>query len=186
MEPLFLLLVSALLFTQAWHLLGFFAYPRSPGIGALALSVGLLATAIVEPLSSPMLVNPDTTTMVMAVRGFILLWAVYAAIYGASALWRFEARALGVHALFLSVMSLAMVAMPYAYTETQVSYDAQIVLGTVALVLAVLTAMLFLHLAVPIRRMRAVTGWLMLTGSVVIGVLALVVFYGIFDTVPVA
>ena len=186
MEPLFLLLVSALLFTQAWHLLGFFAYPRSPGIVAAALAVGLLATAVVEPLSTPMLVNPDTTTMVTAVRGFIIFWAVYAAVYGANALWRFEARALGFHALFLLVMSLAMVGMPYAYLESQISFDAQIVLGIASLILAVLTAMVFFHLAIPLRQLRAVTGWLMLTGSVAIGVLGLTVFYGLFDTVPVA
>ena len=85
MEALFLLLIAAVLFIQAWYLVGF-ADPRTMGLIAGALAVGLLLTAATAGLSTPLLINPTTVVAVTAMKGFVLLWAVYAAALAAHGL----------------------------------------------------------------------------------------------------
>ena len=186
MEALFLLLVAALLFTQAWYLLGLYADPRAVGVISLALALGLLGAAAVAGTSSPLLINPNTTVVVSAMHGFILLWAVYATALGAHALWGFEERALGFHALILAVISLGMVGLPQFFTEAEVSTDAALVIQASAFILAVLSALVFFLLAVPFRQLRSVTGWFLLVGSIPIVLLGLAVFFGVFATVAAA
>ena len=101
-------------------------------------------------------------------------------------LWGFEERALGFHALLLWVVSLGMVGLPWVFTEAEVGGDAALVVSVSSLILAILSAMVFFHLAVPFRQLRGVTGWILLVGSVVVGLLGLAVFFGTFETVPVA
>ena len=183
MEALFLLLVAAVLFTQAWYLLGLYADPRTMGLIAGALAVGLLLTAVASGTSAPLLINPTTAPAVAAMKGFILLWAVYAAALGAHGLWGFEERAVGFHALLLWIVSLGMLGLPWVFTEAEVSADAAVVMSVSSLVLAILSAMVFFHLAVPFRQLRAVTAWFLLVGSIVVGLVGLAVFFGAFETV---
>ena len=183
MEPLFFLLVGGLLFTQGWHLLGLYADSRTVGLIAGALALGLVMTAVAGPLIQPLLINPTTTPVLIAVRGFVLLWAVYAAALSAHGLWGFEPRALGFYVLLLWMVSLAVLGLPWAYAKEEISNDALLVLDISALVLAIVSAMVFFHLAVPFRRMRAVTAWCLLAGSTIVVALGLTVFFGVFETV---
>jgi len=185
MESLFLLLVAAVLFTHAWYLLGLYSDHRTMGLIAGALALGLLLPAAAGGTSNQLLINPTTAPVVAAMKGFILLWAVYAAALGARGLWGFEERALGFHALLLWIVSLGMAGLPWVFTEAEVSNDAAVVMSTSSLVLAILSAMVFFHLAVPVRRIRGVTGWFLLVGSIGVGLLGLAVFFGAFETVPV-
>ncbi len=172
MEPLFLLLVAAVLFTHSLYFLGLYRDPRTIGLIAGALALGLLLTAATDGLSAPLLVDPHTTILVSALRGFIILWAVYAAAVGALGLWRFEERALGFYAALLGVVSLAMVALPWTFSEADISTPAALAMTAAFLILSLLSAMAFFHLALHFRQLRGVTGWIFLVGSLVIGGLA--------------
>ena len=83
MEALFLLLVAGVLLTHAWYLVGLYADPRTMGLISAALALGLLITAAAASMSSPVLINPSTVVVVAAMKGFIILWAAYAAALGA-------------------------------------------------------------------------------------------------------
>ena len=182
MEALFLTLVAAVLFTQAWYLLGMFADPRTMGLIAGGLALGLLLTAAAGSMSAPVVISPDgdTAPLLAAVRGLILLWAVYAAALAAHGLWGFEERALGFHALLLWVLALIILSLPFTvFTESdQLSGDGAIVISASSLVLAVLPAMVFFHIAVPFRELKAVTAWFLLVGSIVVFAVGLSVFFG--------
>jgi len=186
MEALFLLLVAAVLFTHAWCLMGLFADPRTSGLIAGALALGLVLTAATSGMSSPVLINPDTSLVVNTLRGMILLWAVYAATLSANGLWGLQERALGFHALFMGVFSLAIVGLPFVFTAAEVSLDAGTVISVSSLILAILSFMAFFSLGVPFRQIRSVTGWFFLVGSIIIGVLGITVMFGAFQTVAAA
>ena len=186
MEVLFLLLVAAVLFTQAWYLMGLFADPRTTGLIAGALALGLLLTATTGGMSGPVLINPDNTLAISTVKGFILLWAVYAAALGAHGLWGLQERALGFHALFLGVFSLAMIGVPFGFIESEFSIDALVVISVSSIVLALLSFMAFFSLGVPFRQIRSVTGWFFLVGSIIVATLGLTVMFGAFETVTAA
>ncbi len=183
MEPLFLLLVSALLSTQAWHHLGLNNDHRTSGVIAAVLGAALFATATVDRLSSPFLISPDTALVVTAFRAYLLLWAAYSAVLAANGLWGFGLRALGLHAAFIGVASIFMATLPFGFPKAEVSGDAHLVLTITGLTMATVSAVLFLYLAVPLRQLRSVTGWLLLAGASIAGVLGMVVFFGVFETV---
>ena len=112
MEALVLLLVGVLLFTQAWYLLGVYSNPRTVGVIAAGLALGLLATATSTGLSAPLGIGAGAAPLVSAMKGAGVLWAVYAAALAAHAIWGLEERALGFHALVLWPLSLVVGALP--------------------------------------------------------------------------
>lgn len=177
MEPLFLLLVAAVLFIHAWYLLGLCADPRTMGLIAGALALGLLLTAAAGGLSAPLLIDPATAPLVTAMRGFVLLWAVYAAAVSAHGLWGFEERTLGFYSVLLWAVSLVMVGLPWRFSEAEVSTPAALAMSVAFLILALLSAVVFFHLAFRFRQVRGVTGWFLLVGSIVIGGLGLAAYF---------
>lgn len=183
MEPLFLLLVSVLLSTQAWSHLGIDVDRRTSGVIAAVLAVALFATATMDGLSSPVLISPDTALVVTAVRAYILVWAAYAAALAAHGLLGYGLRALGLHAGSIGVASIFIAVLPLGYPKSEVSGDAHLVLSIASLALAGVSAALFLYLAVPMRQLRSATGWILLAGTAITGGLGMVVLFGVFDTV---
>ncbi len=183
MEPLFLLLVSALLSTQAWIQRGLNNDRRTSGVITAVLAAALFATATLDGLSSPVLIRPDTALVVAAFRAYILLWAAYAAVLAANGLWGYGLRALGLHAAFIGVASIFIAVLPLGFPKSEVSGDAHLVLTIASLTLAAVSAAIFLYLGVPMRHLRSVTGWFLLAGASITGVLAMVVFFGVFETV---
>lgn len=183
MEPLFLLLVSALLSTQAWTHLGLINDRRTSGVIAAVLAAAIFATATLDGLSSPVLINPDTALAVTAVRAYILMWAAYAAVLAANGLWGYGLRALGLHAGSIVVASVFIAVLPLGFPKSEVSGNAHLVLSIGSLTLAAAAAAIFLYLGIPLRRLRPVTGWLLLAATAITGGLGMAAFFGVFETV---
>ena len=173
MIALFLILLGALLFAQAWYLLGLYSDPRTMGLIVAALALGVAAT--VGGSFDPVILSKDAALPLAAFRGFVVLWAVYGAAVAAHGLWGFEERAIGFHALFLWATSMVYVALPWMFDESVISNGTAIVLSGSATILSLLSAMVFFHLAIPFRELRNVAGWFLLIGSVLIGILGFAV-----------
>ena len=180
MVGLFLILLAALLFAQSWYFLGLYADPRTFGFIVAALAVGIAAS--VGGTFEPIILSKDAALLTLAIRGFVILWAVYGAAVAAHGLFGFEERAIGFHSLFLWAASMAYVVLPWVVNTNEVSGQAAFVLSGSAVVLSLLSAMVFFHLAIPFRELRSVAGWFLLVGSVAIFIMGLAVF---FDLVPV-
>ena len=179
MEGLFLILLAALLFAHSWYFLGLYADARTMGLIAAALAVGIALS--VSGTFDPVIMSKDAALPIIAFQGYVILWAVYGAAVAAHGLWDFEERAIGFHSLFLAVTSIVyLVAVPTMFDEQEVSNDAALVLSGSALVLAVLSTMVFFHLAIPFREIRIVAGWFLLVGAVIIAGLGFGVLFGIF------
>ncbi len=179
MIGLFLVLLAALLFAQSWYLLGLYSDARTFGLIVGALALGIAASALGS--FEPVLLTPDALLPVIAIRGYILLWAVYGAVVAAHGLWGYEERAIGYHALFLWAVSMIYVILPWTFDKEMISNQAAIVISGSSVMLSILSAMVFFHLAVPFRELRTVAGWFLLIGSVFIAIFGLSVF---LDIVP--
>jgi len=177
MVGLFLILLAALLFAQAWHFLGLYSDARTFGLLVAALSLGIAAT--VGGTFDPVILNGEAILLIISFRAFVILWAVYGAAVAAHGLWGFEERAIGFHALFLWGVSMVFVALPWFVDTDLISGEAAAVLSVSALVLSILSAMVFFHLAIPFRELRTVAGWFLLVGAVIISILGLAVFFGL-------
>ena len=175
MEPLFLLLVAVLLFTQSWYLLGLYADPRTVGVVAAALALGLLAVAIGQV--DPVVIGATAVPLTAAMQGVAVLWAVYAVGLAGHALWGFEDRALGLHSLVLWVATLALGALPWLFGEDEISTIAALLVTVASIILAVLVALLFFHITFRIHRMKAVTGWSLVVGSTMVGLLGIAIYF---------
>ncbi len=179
MVGLFLILLAALLFAQSWYFLGLYSDPRTFGLIVAALAVGIAVS--VGGTFEPIILSKDAALLTLAFRGFVILWAVYGAAVAAHGLFGFEERAIGFHSLFLWAASMAYIALPWMVNTNEVSGQAAIILSGSAVVVSLLSAMVFFHLAIPFRELRTVAGWFLLVGAVVVSILGLAVF---FDLVP--
>ena len=177
MVGLFLVLIAALLFAQAWYFLGLYSDSRTFGLLAAALALGIAATA--GGTFEPIIISQKATFLVSGLRAFVILWAVYGAAVAAHGLWGFEERPIGFHALFLWGISMAFVALPWFVDTDIVSGEAAVVVSVSALVMSLLSAMVFFHLAIPFRELRSVAGWFLLVGSVIIAIMGLAVFFNL-------
>ena len=187
MVGLFLILLAALLFAQAWYFLGLYSDARAFGLLTAALAFGIAAT--VGGTFDPVILNEEAALLITGFRAFVILWAVYGAAVAAHGLWGFEERAIGFHALFLWGVSMAFVALPWFVNTDEISGEAAALLSGSALVLSLLSAMVFFHLAIPFRELRTVAGWFLLVGAVVVSILGLAVFFDLIDptvTLPAA
>lgn len=177
MEGLFLLLVATLLFIHGWYLLGLFVDARTMGVFSGAIAVALLLITMADGISTPILIAPDAISLITAVKGLVLLWVVYAAALAAHGLWGFEERVLGFHALLIWVVSLVLVALPWRFSEAQISTPAAILMSVAFFVIAIDAAMIFFHQTFRFRHIRGVTGWFLLIGSGLMGVMAMAVYF---------
>ena len=177
MVALFLVLLAALLFAQAWYFLGLYSDARTFGLLSAALALGMAAT--VGGTFDTVILPQEASLLIIGFQAFVILWAVYGAAVAAHALWGFEERAIGFHALFLWGVSMAFIAVPWFVDVDKVSGEAAAILSGAALILSLLAAMVFFHLAIPFRELRTVAGWFLLVGSVAISIMGLAVFFGL-------
>ena len=91
MVGLFLILIAALLFAQAWYFLGLYSDARTFGLLTAALAFGIAAT--VGGTFDPVILNEEAALLIIGFRAFVILWAVYGAAVAAHGLWGFEERA---------------------------------------------------------------------------------------------
>ncbi len=194
MDLVFLLVLPALLWIQSWHLLGFYANPRTLGIIGVAVAIALLSVVLFQDTIGMTPVYPEPAegflTLETSLSVFMLAWAAYALLVAGVYLWGFELRSLGFYSLFLWVVS-ALFAV-YFFLGGELLGSGEIVhiswlLGVVAVLLAVLSAFLFFYLALmppgrgepPSSPMRTVTGWFYLVFSIAIAVLGGLLLLGL-------
>lgn len=190
MDLVFLFVLPAALWVQSWYLLGFYTNPRTLGMVSAGVAIILLGVVLFQdqlPLAveAPAdlgelgFIQPST-----AISGFILVWAVYAVLVAGVYLWGLESRSLGFYSLFLWVISILYAVYFFIGNRVLDLENIEVVgfswlLGVVAILLAVLSGLLFFYLALlpagrgepPSSAMRTVTGWFYMVFSIAIAVL---------------
>ena len=182
MEAVFFILVGGALFSQSWNLLGLLAEGRSLGV----LVVGLALMSLIALIIDPMVIESEIhhshwVTNNAVFKGIIILWAVYLLAAGAQNFLDLEERSVGLFAGFVSIISL--VAFLYFVVrlapETNKYGEAvwlSISVGT--LILAINAGLSFFHQAIPFHVIRLVSGWFLLVGGLILGLVGILVGVG--------
>ena len=182
MEVIFLLVLPAALWAQSWYFLGLYSNPRTLGIIAATVAITLVGLVVFAGGGyGPLVSGPAAANA--ALSAFILVWAIYAALVAAVALWGFDERTLGFYALFLWIISLLYVGYYFLGGEllggAQEAATLSSIMGIASLLLTIIAAVVFFHLGPPLARMRQATGWFELVLSVIVAVLGGLVVLGL-------
>ncbi len=187
MDLAFLFILPAVLWVQAWNLLGFYSNPRMLGLISAAGAIGLLGIVLFQDKLGMIVQTPPQAeffvTVGPAVSAFILVWAVYTVLVAGVYMWGLDTRSLGFYSMFLAVASVLFAIYFFLGGEllnTGIVETVSWLLGVVGIMLAMLAFLLFFHLALqPIGQgepsssaMKTVTGYFYLVFSVAILVLA--------------
>lgn len=170
MEAVFLVLVGAMLFSQAWHMMGLYSDGRTVGvvIGGLAL-VSLVAVTL-DPMlltgSGDRTISAATHLSELTVtKGLIVVWAVYGVVVAAQALWDYEERAVA----FYSAVATAVTVVGFLYyagsLEARYGEATWLSLSAATLLLSIMSAMVFFALGFTFRSIRPVAAWFLLLGG---------------------
>lgn len=175
MEGLVLALIGAALFSHSWFLLGLYAEARTVGFIMALIGIALLFTLSFDPQilgahGNPIEVLGDLTVMKM----LVLFWAIYAGVVGAHGVWEYEDRAIGLYCVPLTAVNAISVFYFASVMFGRFSGSAAIAYTFAAVLLTIISAVLFVNLAIPLRGIRQVTGWFMLVGSIVVMTIGLV------------
>ena len=190
MDIAFLVVLPAALSVQSWHLLGFYANPRVLGVTAGAVAITLLAIVLFQDKFGDLAVLTPSGALLdvnVPLSAFVLVWALYSALLAAVYIWGMDTKGLGFFSLFVCLVSILFAAYFFIGGEILDSGETNHVswlFGTVASLLAVMSALLFFYLGLlprgqvepPSSAMRTTTGWVYLifsTGIVVLGGLLL-------------
>ena len=182
MEAVFFILVGGALFSQSWNLLGLLAEGRSLGllVGILALA-SLIALVIDPMLLESELHHSHWETNNIVFKSIIVLWAVYLLAAGAQNFLDLEERAVGLFAGFVSVISI----LAFLYFVTRFAPEANkygeavwLSLSVATLILAVNAGLTFFHQAIPFHVIRLVSGWFLLVGGSILGLVGVLVGIG--------
>ena len=185
MEMAFLFILPAALWAHAWQMLGRYGSPRS--LGVVGAGVGIILLALVALWrDAAIIVGSDN-----ALSALVLTWAIYGGLLAAVAMRGYDQRTLGYYGLFLALVSVVFVLYYFLGDAVLSTQDASptgflgqgvgvisYIMGAYAAILAVLGGLLFLHLAIPMRALRLVTGWSFLLGALVSLGLATLVLLG--------
>ena len=192
MDLAFVLVLPGLLWVQSWYLLGFYSNARALGVTAAGVAIVLFGIVLFQDKLPTTVITPQGALLPVAttVSVFVLMWAVYSALVAGVYLWRLEGRSLGFYSLFLWVSSVIFAV--YFFLGGEILDSGEInhvswLLGVVAVLLAILSAMLFFYLSLrPIGQeepsssaMRTVTGWFYMLFSAVVAILGGMLLLGL-------
>ncbi len=180
MEAVFLVLIGALLFSQAWHMLGLYSDGRT--VGVIVGGLGLLSLAAIQ--LDPMLLTGSGDRAISAANNLseitltktlIAVWAVYGVVVAAQSLWDLEERAVA----FLSAVVAAVSIVSFFYfagnAEARYGESAWLGLSAATLLLSVTSAMVFFALGFNFRTLRPVAAWFLLIGGGVVAAIGLAI-----------
>ncbi len=193
MEGLFFVLVGAALVVQSWQHLGLYSDGRTMGVVVGGLGVLILGTFMLGSSVEPILLTgtgkevggvakeiagSDVAVSTALLTTLAAVWAIYAIGVGASGLWDLDDRALGFHSAVVAVVSL--ISLIYFAGQMDASYGENVMLVTSAatLVLTVLSTMVFFYLAFGFNVLKLVSGWFLLIGGGVVGIIGLLIASG--------
>ena len=170
MEAVFLVLVGAMLFSQAWHMMGLYSDGRTVGvvIGGLAL-VSLVAATLDAMLltgsGDSSISAANHLSELTVTKGLIVVWAVYGVVVAAQALWDYEERAVA----FYSAVTMAVTVVAFLYyagsLEPRYGEATWLSLSAATLLLSIMSAMVFFALGFTFRSIRPVAAWFLLLGG---------------------
>ncbi len=178
MEGIFFLLIGAAIFSQAWYVLGLLSEGRTTGVLIGTLGVLALGTFMFSTTIEPTLISGEGATELMtAFTALIILWAIYAVAVGTHGIWDLDTRAIGFYSAFLSIASL-VVFLIFAFSMAdggvfEHSLDIWLSMSIVPFLLAIISGLVFFYMALEFQVLRLVSGWFMLFGGAVIGLVGL-------------
>lgn len=178
MEGIFFLLIGAAIFSQAWYVLGLYSEGRTTGVLIALLGLLSLGTFMFSTNITPTLISGEgSTELVTAFTALIALWAVYAIAVGTHGIWDLDTRAIGFYSAFLSIASLAIflvsaLAMAEGGAFEQ-SLGTWLSMSIVPFLLAIISGLVFFYMAFEFQVLRLVTGWFMLFGGAIVGLVGL-------------
>ena len=180
MEAVFLVLIGAMLFSQAWHMMGLYSDGRSVGVVIGGLALVSLVAIILEPL---LLTGSGDRTISAAnhlseltmTKGLIVVWAVYGIVVAAQALWDYEERAVAFYGAVTAAVTV--VSFLYYAGSLQPRYgDAPwLSLSAATLLLSIMSAMVFFALGFTFRSIRPVAAWFLLLGGGTVSAIGLAI-----------
>jgi hypothetical protein len=178
MEGIFFLLIAAAIFSQAWQVLGLYSEGRTMGVFTTGLGLMTLGTIMFGTTITPTLISGDgSTELLTALTALIVLWAIYSIAVGAQAIWDLDPRAIGFYSLFLSIASL-VVFLIFALAMAgngvfEHSLGTWLAMSSVPFMLTIVSAIAFFYYSFELPVLRLVTGWFMLFGGSVTGLVGL-------------
>ncbi len=178
MEGIFFLLIGAAIFSQAWYVLGLYSEGRTTGVLIAVLGLLALGTFMFSTTITPTLISGEgSTELLTAFTALIVLWAIYAVAVGTHGIWDLDTRAIGFYSAFLSVASLA-VFLIFAISMAdggvfEHSLDIWLSMSIVPFLLSIISGLVFFYMAFEYQVLRLVTGWFLLFGGAVIGLVGL-------------
>ncbi|MAO89310.1 MAG: hypothetical protein CL880_02090 [Dehalococcoidia bacterium] len=182
MEAVFFILVGGALFSQSWNLLGLLAEGRSLGILVCALALMSLIALIIDPMVIESEIHHSHWVNNNVVfKGMIILWAVYLLGSGTQNFFDLEERAVGFFSGFVSIISLVSFlyfVMRLAPETNKYGEAVWLSLSVGTLILAINAGLSFFHQAIPFHVIRLVSGWFLLVGGVILGIIGILLGVG--------
>ena len=110
MEAVFLILIGAALFSQAWHMMGMYSDGRTVavfvgGLGILSFIALVLDPMLLTGSGDKTISAANHLSEITVLKVLIITWALYCIGVGAQALWDFEERAVGFYSLVVAVVT---------------------------------------------------------------------------------
>jgi hypothetical protein len=182
MEAVFFILIGGALFSQSWNQLGLLAEGRSLGILVCALALMSLISLVIDPmLLQPEIHHSHWVTNNGVFKGIIILWAVYLLASGTQNFLDLEERAVGLFAGFVSIITLVSFLyflIRFAPETNKYGEAVWLSMSVGTLILAINAGLSFFHIAIPFHVMRLVSGWFLLVGGVILGIIGILVGIG--------
>ena len=185
MEAIFFLLLGAAIFSQSGQVLGLYAEGRTVGVLTMGIGVLMLGTFMLGTTITPSLISGEGASELMtALTALVMLWALYSLAVGAQSLWDMDTRPIGVYNFFLAVSSL-VVFLIFALSMAEGGVfehrtGVWLAMSVVPLILTLISAITFFHLTFQLQVLRLVSGWAMLLGGAVVGLVGL---WGLASTI---
>lgn len=180
MEAVFLVLVGALLFSQAWHMMGLYSDGRTVGVVIGGLALASLGAIMLDPM---LLTGSGDRTIsaanhlseLTATKGLIAVWAVYGIVVAAQALWDYEERAVAFYSAVAAAVSVVSLFYYFGNLEPRYGEPPWLSLSAATLLLSVMSAMVFFALGFAFRSMRPVAAWFLLIGGATVAAIGLAI-----------
>ena len=177
MEPVFLVLVGAVLFSQAWQMMGLYSDGRSVGVIIGGLSLLSLVAITLDPMlltGSGVAAEKHLAELTLT-KGLIAVWAVYGVAVAAQSVWDLDERAVAFYSVVATVATAAGFFYYAGNLEPRYGEPTWLSLSAATLLLAIVAGMVFFALGFTFRVLRPVASWFLLLGGGTVAVIGLAI-----------
>ena len=178
MEAVFLILIGAALFSQAWHMMGMYSDGRTVAVFVGGLGILSFLALVLDPM---LLTGSGDRTIsaanhlaeITVMKVLILVWALYCVGVAAQALWDFEERAVAFFSLVVAVVTAASFLYYAGVLDPRYGENIWVAISAATLFLSIMSTMVFFALGFTFTVMRSVALWALLLGGGTVGVIGL-------------